>query len=161
MLALRHRFLASSMTQVVPQVKLYDRDFVAWCDHTVAQLKAGQLSEIDLDNLIEEIEGLAGRDRRELASRLEVLLSHLIKRCYLALPENDRGWELTIREQRRELRILLKQSPSLRPYLAQIFDETWDVALSELRQDYPTAQLPKTWPCSREIEDLLSETFWQ
>ena len=107
------------MTQAI-QTNLYDRDFVAWCDDTVAKLKAGQLSEINLEHLIEEIEGLAGRDRRGLAIRLEVLLSHLFKRCYLALPENNRGWELTIREQRRELRILLKQSSSLRSYLAQI-----------------------------------------
>jgi len=161
MLALRHRFLASSMTQVVPQVKLYDRDFVAWCDHTVAQLKAGQLSEIDLDHLIEEIEGLAGRDRRELANRLDVLLEHLIKRIYVQSPYDQRGWDNTIREQRRQLQILLNQSPSLRNHFAQSFDSSWCYAINYVRANYPTAQLPETWPFSREIEDLLSETFWQ
>ena len=148
------------MNQAI-QTKLYDRDFVAWCDDTVAKLKAGQLSEINLEHLIEEIEGLAGRDRRELASRLEVLLSHLFKRCYLDSPENNRGWELTIREQRRELRLLLKQSPSLQNHLVAIFDDTQRVALSDLQQDYPTGQFPNIWPFSREVEALLNEAFWQ
>ncbi len=64
------------MAETINQRKLYEQDFVAWCDDTVAKLKAGHLSDIDIEGLIEEIEGLAGRDRRELESRLEVLLYH-------------------------------------------------------------------------------------
>jgi hypothetical protein len=57
--------------------------------------------------LIEEIEGLAGRDKRELESRLEVLLSHLLKRIYVKSENDIGGWELTIREQRNQLKKIL------------------------------------------------------
>ena len=89
------------MVKTTNPQKLYEQDLVAWCDDTVAKLKAGNFEAIDLDSLIEEIEGLAGRDRRELESRVEVLLYHLLKRLYVRSPNDYRGWELTIREQRR------------------------------------------------------------
>jgi hypothetical protein len=63
--------------------------------------------------LIEEIEGLAGRDRRELKNLIRVLLAHLLKRIYVKSPDNYRGWEIMIREQRQQLRDLLEQSPGL------------------------------------------------
>lgn len=62
---------------------LYEQDLVAWFDDTVARLKVGKFHEVDIESLIEEVEGLAGRDRRELKSRLRVLLAHLLKRIYV------------------------------------------------------------------------------
>lgn len=149
------------MTKIVMQPKLYDRDFVAWCEETVAKLKTGCLSEIDIDSLIEEIEGLAGRDRRELKNRLRVLISHLLKRIYVKLSDDYRGWELTIREQRRQIQDLLEQSPSLGNYLIQVFPNCWEEALAEVREDYPQVQFPDQWMFSREINVLLTEKFWR
>lgn len=149
------------MTQTVNQSKeLYERDFIAWCEDTIIKLKARKFDTLDLDNLIEEIESLAKRDRRELESRLDVLLNHLLKRCYIPTPENYRGWELTIREQRKELQRLLRQSPSLRSYLSEIFDEVWKVSLAEVQEDYPEINLPDHWKFSCDTEAILTEEFW-
>ncbi len=57
---------------------LYNEDFAAWCDTTAALLRAGQWDGIDTEALAEEIESLAKRDRRELESRLEGLVMHLL-----------------------------------------------------------------------------------
>lgn len=98
----------------IPDMKrLYEQDFIAWCDATVTQLKAGQLDHLDIENLIEEVESLGKRDRRELRNRLMVLLAHLLKRLYVDMPENFNGWELTIVEQRKQIQTLLNDSPSL------------------------------------------------
>jgi hypothetical protein len=115
------------MAHPVTQAQLYEQDFALWIDDTVAKLKAYQFDQIDLGNLIEEVESLGRRDKRELESRLIVLLSHLLKRCYVPSPENFRGWELTIRDQRMELKGLLKQSPSLANYLFTEFDQVYDL----------------------------------
>jgi Domain of unknown function DUF29 len=58
-----------------PQVKahptsLYDTDYQLWLDQTVSQLKAQDFSQIDLENLIEEIESLGKSDKRAIASYL-------------------------------------------------------------------------------------------
>ncbi len=148
------------MVETVNQQTLYEQDFVAWCDDTVSKLRTGHFKDIDIDSLIEEIEGLSGRDRRELENRLEVLLYHLLKRLYVESASNYRGWELTIREQRRQLQRLLKQSPSLRNYWVKVFSEIWANALSDAQEDYPQVEFPKQWAFSREIDMLLNEKFW-
>jgi hypothetical protein len=148
------------MIRMTNQRKLYKQDIVAWCDDTVTKLKAGQFDEIDMDSLIEEIEGLAGRDRRELKNRFRVLLAHLLKRIYVESPEDYRGWEITIREQRQQLFDLLEQSPSLRNEIAAIFSKCWNEALASVREDYPQGEFPDEWQFNREIDGLLNEKFW-
>jgi hypothetical protein len=148
-------------SQTPAQSKLYEDDFCLWVADTVAKLKARNFDELDLDNLIEEIESLARRDKRELKNRLDVLLNHLLKRCYIPTPENYRGWELTVREQRKQLKQLLEDSPSLKNYWLEAFDEIWQSALSDARQDYPQIDFPDEWQFSREVENLLSEEYWR
>lgn len=54
----------------------YDEDFNQWVEQTIALLKARRFEELDIDNLIDELEGISKRDRREILSRLKVLLMH-------------------------------------------------------------------------------------
>ncbi|MBV8883027.1 MAG: DUF29 domain-containing protein [Chroococcidiopsidaceae cyanobacterium CP_BM_RX_35] len=149
------------MTQAQTQKTLYEQDLVAWFDDTVVKLKQKRFDEIDIDSLVEEIEGLAGRDRRELKNRLEVLLNHLLKRLYVNAPNDQRSWELTIREQRRQLSNLLDQSSSLRNYLIEVFPACWQNALSDAQEDYSEYQFPDQWQFSTEIDVLLNEKFWE
>lgn len=145
----------------IAQSQLYDRDLARWYAETLAQLKAGDLSNLDLAHLIEEIEGLAARDRRELKTRLKVLLAHLLKRAYVPLPDNYRGWENTIDEQREQLQDLLAQSPSLESYCEDVFAESWQRALKQVRNDYPEVSFPDVWPGDRTVESILTEALWQ
>lgn len=133
---------------------------VAWFDDTVVKLKLGQFSDIDLDHLIEEIAGLAGRDRRELKNRLRVLLAHLLKRIYVEPSDNDRGWEATIREQRQQLFDLLEPSPTLRNDWAEAFPKAWANALTDAQEDYPQTGFPTEWRYSLDIDALLREKSW-
>jgi hypothetical protein len=59
------------MTQTIAKkISLYDQDLNLWLETVIAQLKSGSLENLDIENLVEELEGLAGRDRRELRRRL-------------------------------------------------------------------------------------------
>jgi hypothetical protein len=72
------------MTHAIsPPATSYESDLNLWVEITISQLKARNFDELDIDNLIEELEGLSGRDRRELKQRLTTLLEHLLKRCYV------------------------------------------------------------------------------
>ena len=142
------------------QSQLYDRDLACWYADTLTKLRAGDLENVDVEHLIEEIEGLAARDRRELKTRLKVLLAHLLKRIYVSMPENYRGWENTIDEQREQLQDLLAQSPSLRAYFLEAFEESWQRALNQVQKDYPDIDWPASWPMSRNPEAILTEEFW-
>lgn len=139
---------------------LYETDFNQWIEETAKTLKEGNFQALDLENLIEEIEALGRSEKHELANRLEVLLEHLLKRCYMDSTYDNRGWELTIKEQRKQIRRLLKVSPSLENYGNTILNEIWLDALSDVQDLYPQANFPPQNPFSDTLNALLTETFW-
>lgn len=98
----------------------HDQDFHAWTREQAELLRTGQFTALDLDHLIEELESMGARERRELTSRLKVLLAHLLKWQFQP-QRRSAGWEATIKEERLSLEDLLDDNPSLRPTLpAQI-----------------------------------------
>ena len=105
------------MTQTIEQkITLYDRDLNLWLEEAIAKLKAGDFQNLDVENLIDELEGLAGRDRRELKRRLTTLIEHILKRCHVNLSKFYGDWEITIIRQQNELTTLF--IPLLvRPYI--------------------------------------------
>jgi replication fork clamp-binding protein CrfC len=157
------------MTQAISQLNnpqnehnnLYESDLNLWLEQTIAQLQAGDFHNLDTTNLIEELVGLAGRDRRELESRLERLLEHILKRCYVDLPDCDRGWVVTIMHQRSELKKILKQSPSLKRVFSEAFEEAFLTALSIVKTEYVQTKFPDTWQFSRDLDVLLKADFWE
>ena len=150
------------MTQTVTKQILYDTDLNLWLETVISQLRSGDLQNVDIENLIEELEGLAGRDRRELKNRLTVLVEHLLKRCYVDMPNEFRGWEKTIRQQRSELKELLSQSPSLKRYFDQRFDDAFTDALIEVRDEYESKgyQFPNTWQFNHDLVSILNQECW-
>ncbi|MGA0199457.1 MAG: DUF29 domain-containing protein, partial [Prochlorotrichaceae cyanobacterium] len=71
------------MTQIIVKPTLYDTDLNLWLETVISQLRSGDLQNVDIENLIQELEGLSGRDKREVASRLKTLIEHILKRCYV------------------------------------------------------------------------------
>ena len=149
------------MTQAITKLSLYDRDQHLWLEEAIAKLKVGDFQGLDTLNLIGELEIVAGRDRAEIESRLGVLLAHLLKRLYVQSEYDYRGWEITIREQRRHLKIALQQSPSLKRFFVEAFDRAWQDALIEVREDYPQVAFPDQWQFSQDVEILLTQRFWE
>lgn len=106
------------------QQSLYEADFVRWVETTAEQLRTQNYACVDWQNLIEEIEEMSRRERKSLKSTLIVILLHLLKWQYQ--PEYRGGsWRGSIREHRRRVNDDLKDSPSLVPYLQEIFAECY------------------------------------
>jgi hypothetical protein len=120
----------------LPTQTLYDRDYVLWLETTVEQLRSGQLSTLDIENLIEELEGMARSERRALKSLLIRLFEHFIKLAYWESERarNANHWNGEINNFRHEIQDLLADSPSLKPYLDEIFTESYSVALETVRK---------------------------
>ena len=148
------------MTQTIARKSLYESDYMLWTQETIAKLKAREFDHVDFESLIEEIEDLGRSYRDELESRLDILLSHILKRLYVPLVNDYNGWERTIREQRKQIRRRLEKSPSLKNYLPEIFDKIWQDALKEVREDYPQNSSPDLWQFDRDIDTLINGNFW-
>ena len=102
---------------------LYEQDILLWVEDTVNKLKSRDFKNLDIDNLIEEVESLGISQKKELISRLMVLLEHLLKRLYVDLSYDYNAWERTIRNQRNALELLLRDAPSLKT--------RWDDSLTD------------------------------
>jgi Domain of unknown function DUF29 len=124
---------------------LHDVDLLAWLEQQAGYLRAGQLDRLDVAHLIEELEEMGGSQRRELKSRLEILLMHMLKRD--AQPRRrSRSWQSTIVEQRARIADLLEQSPSLGNGMEEVARKAFVVAVKRAaietglkRSAYPAA----------------------
>lgn len=149
------------MNPLTTQVSLYDHDFALWIDDTVSKLKARNFEQIDLENLVEEIASLGRSNKRELKNRLAVLLAHILKRVYVDSTYDNRGWMNTIVEQRRQLRFLLQESPSLKSYFVDVLVDMYQEALETVRREYRGVVFPDEWQFDRSVDSILTQTYWQ
>ena len=138
---------------------VYELDFHAWANEQAGLLRAGRLSDIDASHIAEEIEASARSERRELINRLSVLLLHLLKWSYQ--PDlRGRSWELTIKEQRRQLDRHLNKNPSLKPWIDEAMADAYGDAVlrAELEMNLLRDMLP--WSCPYRFEQVMDEAFW-
>jgi len=139
---------------------LYDSDILLWVEDTVAKLRVGDFAHLDLENLIDEVESLGISQKKELLNRLITLLEHLLKRMYVFMPNDNNGWERTIRNQRNKLEALLIQVPSLKTRWDDSFDHAWTIALKTVQEEYPQVEFPHEWQVDRDVEAILNQKFW-
>src|SRR5262245_48224577 len=111
---------------IIANADVYESDFYAWCLATAALVRTGRWEAIDPEALAEELEGLARSQTHELASRLEVLVMHLLKWVYQPqLRWGSHSWADTILEQRNQLARLLLANPSLRRQVPTILTDVY------------------------------------
>ena len=94
----------------------YEKDIIVWSTEQAALLRAGKLSALDIEHIAEEIEDVGKSEKRELSSRMAVLLSHLLKWEYQA-DRRSKSWPSTIGDKRKRIALALKATPSLRASL--------------------------------------------
>ncbi len=103
---------------------LYDTDFHLWLESNINLLKNGKLNQLDLDNLIEELESMGKSNKSALKSNLVILLMHLLKHKYQK-DKRSNSWKFTIREHRHRLQDSFTDSPSLRRYFNEVFNQSY------------------------------------
>ncbi|MCV9879288.1 DUF29 domain-containing protein [Brenneria izbisi] len=137
----------------------YDTDVVAWAHEQAALLRSGKFSEIDCENIAEEIADVGKSEQRELASRMAVLIAHLLK--WKFQPERrGSSWEKTIKAQRKDVGYALKESPSLKTKLndPEWYDVIWSKAVAIAADETQLENLPdeQIW----SVEEVLYSEFW-
>jgi len=138
---------------------LYEKDFYRWLERTVALVREGRLDEIDRDILLDELESMGKRDKRELANRLIILMAHLLK--WQFQPEaRSSGWIGSIAEQRLQIAGQLEDSPSLKGILAEVITKAYPSAVTLAAKETDLA--PELFPsaCPFSLSELLDDEFY-
>ncbi len=134
---------------------LYEQDETAWLEAMADLIRSGRLDQVDYPNLAEYLADMAQRDRREVTSRLSILIAHLLK--WRHQPEQRSGsWRGTVEVQRQELAELL-ESRVLRNHAGEVLDKAY---ANGMRQAIAETGLPEsTFPgtCPYSLDALLSE----
>jgi hypothetical protein len=135
-----------------------DDDFALWAAEQGALLRAHKLDRADLDNIAEEIESLGRSEEHQIDSRLEILLTHLLKWEFQPA-KRKHGWKASIAEQRIRLARVLKRSPSLRSYPEESLRGSYVIGRNEAISEtkLPESVFPES--CSYTIEQILDPDF--
>ena len=141
---------------------LYDTDYNLWVLETVKQLEKREFNALDLENLIEEVSDLSRRDKNKLKSLLRNLCEHLLKLAYwqAEFSRNQSHWKGEIVNFRKQIQDQLENSPSLKPYLRQIFEKCYQDGreIASTRSDLPLSTFPEKAIAS--LEQVLDENWF-
>jgi hypothetical protein len=137
----------------------YEEDFYAWLMKNADLIRKGRFSEVDAENVAEELESMGRSEKRELMSRLTVLLTHLLKWRFQSA-KRSRSWRNTLIIQRDELVDLLEESPSLRSELDLKIEKAYEKAkfVTEDETGIDSTQFPPNCPFS--FEQIIDTHFF-
>lgn len=145
----------------------YEQDFHRWIERHIELLRTGNIAELDREHLIEELEGMANRDKNALVSHLKILLMHLLKWQFQLSEFKERwseftgkSWRNTILEQRSEIHDQLESIPSLKNQLADLVVKAYPKAVNLAVME--TGLPRKTFPldCPYSVKQLLDDDFY-
>ena len=138
---------------------LYETDFFAWSREQADLLRAGRLGQADIEHIAEEIESMGRTEKRELVSRLAVLLMHLLK--WRFQPEKrSASWEATVQVRRNRLADHLDDNPSLKPLLPQALASAYRDARLEAAAETGLAVSAFPEACPWTLAQSLDAEFW-
>jgi hypothetical protein len=137
----------------------YEEDFYSWTHEQAELLRARKFNSLDIPNLIEEIETMGRSEKRELESRLTVLLLHFLKWKYQEV-RRGRSWQLSIDEQRIQFEETLNENPGLKPQLDEILKKAYRLAVIQASRETKISKnvFPET--CPWELAQLIAEEFY-
>jgi Domain of unknown function DUF29 len=136
---------------------LYDTDIAAWAEHQADALRRRAANEIDWENVAEEIEDVARRDRDRIYGALVTAIAHLLK--WQFQPDMRSGaWRAAVVRARDRIAKLVKDSPSVQNYPAAVLAEAYQPAKRVAEAETGVGGLPEVCPWT--IDQVLDHSFW-
>lgn len=138
---------------------LYDRDFYAWAIEQAALLRAGKLDAADIEHIAEEIESMGKTEKRELVSRLRVLLHHLLKWGHQPARRGN-SWRLSVANSRDEIETHLRDNPSLKSKLDESIGDAYRLARRDAAAETGFEETVFPVQCPWSFAQIMDDGFW-
>jgi len=136
----------------------YKNDIVKWAAEQARLIRAKQFDKLDIEHIADEIEDVGKSEKREVLSRVAVLLAHLLNGEYQP-GFRSRSWQLTIAEQRKQILRHLRETPSLKALLTdkEWIDSAWSDAVILAIKETGLESFPKTCPWT--MDEVINGSF--
>jgi len=139
----------------------YETDVISWAKEQAAFIRAGRFDLLDIEHIADEIEDVGKSEKRELESRMAILLAHLIKWQYQP-DRRGKSWQHTITEQRKKVAQRILNTPSLKVEVNKLdwWPGVWADALDIATRE--TGFLYERFPleCPWEYCQITNAEFW-
>lgn len=137
---------------------LYEEDYHLWSLENARLMREKKLSDLDLENIVEELESMGKQERGKLESFLNILFLHLLKWQYQPSFQS-RSWSLSIAEHRKRAKDHLKENPSLKGHLANIVKHAYEYSRYEAARETGLAlkKFPVDMPFT--IDEALTDDW--
>ncbi|WP_322514837.1 DUF29 domain-containing protein [Rhodopseudomonas palustris] len=112
----------------------YEADYYGWIEDQVALLKAGRLSEIDAENIAEEIRSVARRQYDKLENAMRALIYNLLK-WDLQPDRRSPSMVLSIDAHRDQVTAILDRNPSLANNVPEALVDAYLYATYDVMRD--------------------------
>ena len=139
--------------------QLHQTDFNLWTEAVTKAIAERDFSNMNWDNLIEEIEDIGASQKRALRSYTQRLIEHIFKIQYWESERhrNLNGWKAEIINFRTEIQNILEDSPSLKNYLAENYPNWYQKSVQKYKKDN-LFKVPEHSPI--ELEQILSNGYF-
>lgn len=105
----------------------YGTDLHAWAGEQARLLRAGRMSDVDLEHVAEEIESLGSEQRHALESQYARLIARLLKWRHQH-PARSTSWAVSILDARSEILRRETRNPSLKARARDIVGDMYPTA---------------------------------
>lgn len=138
--------------------KVHDQDFYLWIQETVQALRSGNINQVDMEQVIEELEDMGNSQKDALESNLIRVLQHLLKWKYQKQKRTN-SWKASITEHSLRLNKAFKKSPSLRRYFEEVFEECYSDARLITSRETGLALEVFSQDCPFDPNDVLDPQY--
>lgn len=141
---------------------IYEKDFLLWSEEQAAALRAGNLSALDRDGLLEELEDMGNERKEALQSLIRNILAHLLKLEYSSATDPRAGWVEEITEFRAQAETKLDDTPSLKHYADGLHQKAWPQARKMVEKSFRVFEEKATLPndCPYTLDNVLDYDFF-
>ena len=136
----------------------YERDFYSWSLDQARLVREGRWSEVDRNNVAEEIESLGREQFNKLESAIRVLLVHILKWDHQPI-QRSRSWMLSIKAQRLEIDDVLGDNPGLRPRIGEATARGYRRARLEAARETGLEEERFPDQCPYSWDDIVAREF--
>ena len=142
----------------VPARTRYEDDVYTWVGEQIELLHAGRMNEVDARNVAEELSDVGNEIRSSLESAIAVLTMHLLKWDHQS-SKRLRSWRLTIVEQRRRIKRILKRNPGLKSVLAEGIEEGYADGRGRALMETRLAEGTLPEACPFTFDEMMDRTI--
>ena len=137
---------------------LYKTDGYAWANQQADLIRAGRFSELDIENVAEEIESVGRSEKSGFVMALARVIQHLLKWDHQP-DKRSASWWHSVNTRRVRAAKDLRDNPSFKGVLTEIMQDAFEIAVADAMADTHLSRDTFPAACPYSFIDVMERTL--